>query len=73
MKSALWMAAVALCSLIAGGIGACIAGCHGGVDVKKAASDVAAHHALLDKCKAEARDAGKVAAFDACISDAGAK
>jgi len=73
MKTALWMSAVVLCAIIAGGIGACLAGCKGGIDVKKAAIDVAGHQAMLDKCKGEARDAGKVSAFDACVKDAGAQ
>ena len=73
MKNVIMMALVTFCVLIAGGIGACIAGCKGGIDVKKAAIDVAGHQAMLDKCKGEARDAGKVSVFDACVKDAGAQ
>jgi len=73
MRAALWMAAVALCSLIAGGIGACIAGCKGGVDVPKAAADISNHQVMLDRCKAEARAADKISVFDACVKDAGAR
>lgn len=73
MKPVLWLCAVALACLVSFSIASMLAGCKGGIDVKKAAIDVAGHQAMLDKCKGEARDAGKVSAFDACVKDAGAQ
>jgi hypothetical protein len=69
----MWAALGALAIVIGGAAGACMAGCKPGVDVPKAAADISNHQVMLDKCKAEARDAGKVAVFDACVKDAGAQ
>lgn len=69
----LWILAVATSVVIASGVGCMLAACKPGIDVKKAAVDVVQHQAVLDKCKVEARDAGKYEAFEACLGDAGVK
>lgn len=69
----LWVLATATAITMSTFAGCMMAGCKGGIDVKKAAIDVAGHQAMLDKCKGEARDAGKVSVFDACVKDAGAQ
>lgn len=73
MNRVLWAVSALLAVVFGICAGTCIAGCKGGIDAKKAAIDVAGHQAMLDKCKGEARDAGKVSAFDACVKDAGAQ
>lgn len=66
MKSALMMALVTLCVLIAGGIGACIAGC-GAVDVAKYKKDTMECREQSKTCEAY------VACRSAVEADAGRK
>lgn len=71
MKDALWAVAALLAMVFGICAGTCLAGCKGRIDVKKAAVDVVQHQSVLDKCKAEARDAGSYPAFESCLKDAG--